>query len=128
MRLLLDTCTFLWIVDGSAELTSTAYDLFIDPNNEVFLSAISSWEIAVKYQLGRLPLPEPPDRLIPRLRAQHGVAPLPMDEDTTFHLSRLPAVHRDPFDRMLICQAIRHGMAILTPDQAIRSYPVRTLW
>jgi PIN domain nuclease of toxin-antitoxin system len=128
VKLLLDTCTFLWIAAGSAELSRTARDLFADPDNDVFLSSVSTWEIGVKYRLGKLPLPDPPDRLILQLRVEHGIEPLALDEESTFQLLRLPDLHRDPFDRMLICQAIHHAMAILTPDPAIRGYPVRTLW
>lgn len=128
MKVLLDTCTFLWVIDGAPELSATARQIFADPSNDVFLSAISVWEIAVKHGLGRLPLPEAPDRLIPRMRVNHGIESLPLDEDATFPLLRLPSLHRDPFDRILVCQAIHHSLTILTPDASIQAYPVRTIW
>ena len=81
-----------------------------------------------KSQLGRLPLPEPPDRLIPAERALRGVAALPFDEESALHGMRLPWLHRDPFDRMLISQAIAHGLAIVTPDPLISQYPIRVIW
>jgi PIN domain nuclease of toxin-antitoxin system len=75
-----------------------------------------------------LPLPEQPERFIPFQRESHGIAALPLDEEATLYLNRLPAHHRDPFDRMLICQAIVDGLMILTPDELITQYPVRTTW
>lgn len=65
---------------------------------------------------------------MPELRAAHGIEPLPLDEEAALHIGALPPVHRDPFDRMLVCQAILHGMALLTPDETIRKYPVRVVW
>ena len=128
MRLLLDTCTFLWLATDAPQLSALARGHFVDPANAVFLSSVSAWEIALKHRLGRLPLPDPPDQLIPRLREEHGIAPLVLDEAAALTESRLPPLHRDPFDRMLVCQAIAEGLIIVTPDAAIRQYPVRTMW
>jgi PIN domain nuclease of toxin-antitoxin system len=128
VRILLDTCTFLWIAADSPELSTTARKLFADPANEVFLSAVAAWEIMVKHALGRLPLPEPPERFIPMHRDLHQIAPLPLAEAAVMQLAKLPDYHRDPFDRMLVCQAIADGLALLTPDELIAQYPVRTVW
>lgn len=128
MKVLLDTCTFLWICAGDDALSARAVEVFRNPDNEVFLSAVSSWEIAVKHALGKLPLPEPPARFVPEQRSSHGIRPLVLDEDAALHLALLPALHRDPFDRMLVCQALVGGLVILTPDTYITSYPVRSLW
>ena len=128
MKLLLDTCTFLWIAGQPDALSDTARKQFRTPENEVYLSSASAWEIAAKHALGRLPLPEPPERLLPRLRQRHGIASLPIDEESTTHSSRLPPLQRDPFDRILVCQAIVHGMTLLTPDPLITQYPARVLW
>ena len=128
MKILLDTCTFLWIVGDSPELSEASRNLFREPSNDVFLSAVSVWEISVKYALGKLPLPQPPEKYIPIQREKHMVDPLGLDENSVLHLNRLPQLHKDPFDRMLICQAINHGLVILTPDELIARYPVASKW
>ena len=128
MKLLVDTCTFLWILSESPRLRKTAAAAFLDRNNERYLSAASAWEISIKHAAGRLPLPERPDLFVPRLREASGIAPLDIDEDSSLHAGRLPGLHSDPFDRMLVAQAIVHGMTILTPDAEIKQYTVRVLW
>lgn len=128
MNILLDTCVFLWIVRDSPQLSATARALFGDPHHTVYLSAVSAWEIAVKHGLGRLPLAEPPHDYIPKERAKHGIAALDLTEAAVLGLRRLPPHHQDPFDRMLICQAIAHSLTLLTPDDPIQAYPVRTAW
>ena len=128
MKLLLDTCTFLWVIADDQALSSRARDLFVDPANEAYLSAVSVWEMAVKFSLGKLPLPKAPERFIPEQREQHGILPLMLEEQAALYLHRLPALHRDPFDRMLICQAIQHELTLLTPDHLITQYAVKTAW
>ena len=128
MKILLDTCTFLWIISDAPELSDHARTLFVDPVNEAYLSAVSTWEIAIKNVLGRLPLPAPPERFIPDQREKHHISALSLDEEATLYLTRLPSYHKDPFDRMLICQAITHGLVILTPDESILRYPVKMAW
>jgi PIN domain nuclease of toxin-antitoxin system len=91
VRLLLDTCTFLWIATGSTQLSRRAAQLFTDPANEVFLSAMSGWEITVKYSLGRLPLPGPPADYIPSLRERLGIAALPIKEEQALIYREYPA-------------------------------------
>jgi PIN domain nuclease of toxin-antitoxin system len=128
VKLLLDSCTFLWIVADDPHLSGTARAAFRDPANEAFLSVVSAWEIAVKNALGNMTLPEPADTYIPNYRKKELIEPLPLCEEMVLQVVRLPTIHRDPFDRLLICQAIAEGMAILTPDQRIRQYPVLTIW
>jgi PIN domain nuclease of toxin-antitoxin system len=128
MRFLLDTCTFLWVVSDARELSARARELYADPENDVYLSSVSVWEMAVKYTLGRLPLPEPPERFVPAQRKFHHIDPLQLDEDAALQLVCLPVLHKDPFDRMLVCQAIVHHLVILTPDDLVNQYPVRTMW
>ena len=83
MKLLLDTCTFLWVVSGDEKLSDTARELILTPENECYMSPISAWEIAVKNALGRLPMPAPPDRFVPQQRDAHGIDTLPLDEMTS---------------------------------------------
>ena len=128
MKLLLDTCTFLWLIKGSEKLSPNAIQAFTDPKNEVYLSSVSAWEINVKYRLGKLSLPLSPDKFIPKERKRHMVARLNLSQQDTFHLLRLPTPHKDPFDRMLVCQAIEHSLTILTPDPLVTQYPIRSLW
>ena len=129
VRLLLDTCTFLWLSGGGRELPARAAAAFRSPENDVSSSAASSWKIAVRYASGRLPLPEPPERLVPSERERLGVVVLPFDEESALHVTKLPPIHRDPFDRMLVSQALVHGLTILTPDEHVLArYPARTLW
>ena len=128
MKLLLDTCTFLWIVDQHDHLPMPVVGLYASAENEVYLSAASAWEIAAKHAARRLKLAAPPERFVPDQREKHRILSLPIDEESALHTSRLPLLHRDPFDRILVGQAIVHGMTILTPDQLISQYPARTLW
>ena len=127
MKLLLDTCTFLWLAGGGS-LSPAAAAAVRDPSHDVFLSAASVWEIVTKYRAGKLPLPETPEQLIATERALRGIEALPFDETAALQGTRLPPLHRDPFDRMLIAQAIGLGLAIVTPDPLISQYPVRVIW
>ena len=127
MKILLDTCSFLWIASDAPQLSPAARHLFLTAE-QVWLSAASCQEIVVKHQLGKLPLPEAPARYIPRIRDEHGIAALAIDETDALHLSTLPSIHRDPFDRLLISQSICRGLVILTPDPLIHAYPVRWEW
>ena len=126
--MLLDTCTFLWAAQEVGRLSRTARETLEDPDHDVYLSAVSAWEIALNYAAGKLPLPEAPARYIPEVRERHGFDRLPLDEEAALHLARLPALHRDPFDRMLVSQALVGGMVLLTPDRLISQYPLRSLW
>jgi PIN domain nuclease of toxin-antitoxin system len=128
VNILLDTCSFLWLLAESRRLSKYASEIFENAEREIFLSVVTCWEISVKFAAGRLELPEPPGKLLPKVRERLGLQGLPLDEESALYVARLPRLHSDPFDRMLICQSIVHGMAILTPDEAIAQYPVRTLW
>jgi PIN domain nuclease of toxin-antitoxin system len=127
MRILLDTHIFLWFISGSTQLSTDVRDAIRDPDNEVYLSAVSIWEVIVKYQLGKLPLPEPPETYLPKQRDLHQIASLALDESSVMQLAKLPPLHRDPFDRMLICQALQNGLTISTVDSAVRAYPVNLM-
>lgn len=124
MKLLLDTHIFLWFISGDTRLPDEMRDAIRDSRNEVYLSVVSLWEIITKYKLGKLPLPHPPETYIPAQRIRLLISDLPLDEVSVTHLAQLPAIHRDPFDRMLICQSLEHGMTIVIVDVTIPTYPV----
>jgi len=128
MRLLLDTCTFLWVLSGTPDVRGRVGEVIRAPDSDVYLSAASVWEIAIKHASGRLMLPRPPEQLIPVEREARAILPLAIDEESALHVSRLPNLHRDPFDRILVAQAIVHGLTILTPDPLVTQYPARTMW
>lgn len=128
MKTLLDTCTFLWLVRGDHHLSSTVRAVISDPTNEVFLSAVSAWEIGVKFGLGKLSLPIEPIFFIPRERKRHRLASLPIDESASLIASGLPLHHKDPFDRLLVGQALSRGLTLLTPDPLIAQYTVPLVW
>ncbi len=110
------------------ELSERACEVFQYDSDTAFLSSVSVWEIIVKHSLGRLPLPAPPARFIAGMRALHAIESLPLEEEAVLMLARLPDIHRDPFDRMLVCQALAHGLSLLTPDPWIRQYPIPVIW
>ena len=128
MKLLIDTSTFLWFLTSDQRLSETAATAIRSEENDARLSAVSFWEILVKHQLGRLPLPEPPSSYIPKQRKRHGISSLALRERAMAHLPRLPPLHKDPFDRMLVCQALEHGLLLVTSDPLLRAYPIKTLW
>lgn len=128
MKILLDTCTFLWLSEGDPGLSGHARKIIVDPTNEVYLSPVSVWEMTIKAALGRLVLKVPADRYVPEQRQLHRVDTLPVTEEAGLQLGKLPAHHRDPFDRLLVAQAVAEGCTIATPDPLIRRYPVSTLW
>jgi PIN domain nuclease of toxin-antitoxin system len=127
MRLLLDTHVFLWYITADPKLPDTFRAASQDPANELYLSVASIWEVVIKYDLGKLPLPAPPADYLPQQREAHGFASLSIDEGAMSHLAGLPALHRDPFDRLLVAQALQHGLTIATVDPEVAAYPVPLL-
>jgi PIN domain nuclease of toxin-antitoxin system len=128
MRVLLDTCTFLWIALDSSRLSVRARELFRDPANEVRFSVISAWEIGVKWKLGRLPLPAPPRAFLALQVSSHRMVWLPLEPESSLQVADLPELHKDPFDRMLVAQALTHELTIVTPDPMISRYPAPVAW
>lgn len=130
MNLLLDTCTFLWLITDDPALSVSARGAIQSPATTVYVSAASLWEVLIKHRLGRLELHVelPLEQHLVAQRGRHGLDSLPITEEAVAQLPKLPLIHRDPFDRMLICQAIAHGLVVCTPDRAIQQYPIRTLW
>jgi len=124
MRLLLDTHIFLWYIANDKRLAQAWSRVIRDPDNEVYLSVVSLWEAIIKYSAGKLPLPEAPETYIPRLRRHHQIISLPVEEVDVAQVATLPLLHSDPFDRLLIGQATRHGLTLVTVDAAIRAYPM----
>ena len=127
MNLLLDTHVFLWYISGDQKLPVKDRDAVRDPANSVFLSAASIWEAVIKHSLGKLPLPSSPAEFLPAQRLAHRITSLPVEEAVMPHLANLPPLHRDPFDRILIAQAIHHGLTLVSVDPAVRAYPVSVL-
>jgi PIN domain nuclease of toxin-antitoxin system len=127
VKLLLDTHVFLWYISADPRLPAAYLDAIRAPGNRVHLSVASLWEAEIKHSMGKLPLPSPPVEYLPPRRAAHGIVSLAIDEDSLIALAGLPLLHRDPFDRIIIAQAVQHGLAILTVDQVMKAYPVTFL-
>ena len=126
MRVLLDTHVFLWL-QTEPERLGDRLALVEDNATTLLLSAASSWEMAIKYALRRLPLPEPPERYVPTRMRAIGAEALPIEHPHALAVASLPELHRDPFDRLLVAQATIAGIAILTADPAVAQYPAETL-
>jgi PIN domain nuclease of toxin-antitoxin system len=124
MKILLDTHIFLWFITNNKRLSQNFCDAISNQDNEIYLSVVSVWEAMIKYQLGKLPLPESPEIYLPQQREKHLISSLSIDETTITQLAKLPPLHNDPFDRLLLCQSLEHDLIIMTEDQAILSYPM----
>jgi PIN domain nuclease of toxin-antitoxin system len=127
MKILLDTHIFLWYITGDKRLAQSTAQHIQVPENEVFLSVVSFWEIILKHQLGKLPLLQAPEIYIPAQRQRHAISSIDVDEASIKQLVKLPPLHNDPFDRLLICQAIEHNMSIATVDSRVLTYPISTI-
>jgi PIN domain nuclease of toxin-antitoxin system len=127
MRVLVDTHVWLWMLTAPERLTGPVRAIVEDTDNVVLLSAASAWEIAIKYGLGKLPLPQPPAVYVPARMASTGVLPLPVTHRHALRVADLPAEHADPFDRLLIAQAQLEDLPILTADEAFARYDVEVV-
>ncbi|MEM7126380.1 MAG: type II toxin-antitoxin system VapC family toxin [Chloroflexota bacterium] len=127
MSILLDTHIFLWYISGDKRIPNFILQEIRSPANTVFLSVVSLWEIIIKYQLDKLPLPESPELYIPAQRLNHKIMNLEIDEASVKWLIELPPVHRDPFDRLLICRANEHAFMLATIDRLFKEYSVSIL-
>lgn len=128
MRLLLDTQVVIWLGVNSGRVPPPTLETLGDPRNDLFVSSISVWEIAAKYALGKLPIPVPPATFAERILVDFIAKPLAFEARHAELVVDLPLLHKDPFDRMLICQALEEGMTLVTADTEIRRYNVPTLW
>ena len=125
MKLLLDTQVWLWMLAEPERLSPAGRRLVEGMEHELFFSAASAWEIAIKHGLGKLTLPGTPADVVPERMHRTGVTPLPVLHRHALHVAALPAHHRDPFDRLLVAQAQLEQLTILTADRAFRRYDVR---
>ena len=128
MRLLLDTRAFIWWFEGNRRLSRSARQVIDDEANDVLVSAASAWEIAIKYWLGKLPELEALALDISGAIARQGFRELPINVDDAARAGSLPGLHRDPFDRMLIAQALSGNLALVSNDPLFDRYGVRRLW
>ena len=128
MKILLDTHAFLWAITEDARLSERARQMFLSSANQLFLSVASLWEIVIKVQIGKLPLPEPTEPYLLDQLSRNAVQTLPVQASHALRLFKLPHHHGDPFDRLLIAQSQVEGLPILTTDPLIRKYPVETMW
>jgi PIN domain nuclease of toxin-antitoxin system len=127
MKFLLDTSIFLRSLDGFDQLNKQAQQVFTE-GEEIYLSAASSWEIVVKYGVGKLNLPHAPGKWIPETLTKFSIRALPITLMHTIAVGELPTHHKDPFDRILVAQARSEGMLLMTEDSEVNKYPVEILW
>ena len=128
MKLLLDTHTLLWFIAGNASLSAYARDLIEEASNEKFVSIASIWETAIKVSIGKMSLSAPFDVLFPHQLNINGFELLPVKVEHTSVITTLPFHHRDPFDRLLIAQAIEEKMSLVSGDSVFDDYGVTRLW
>nr|WP_293833031.1 type II toxin-antitoxin system VapC family toxin [uncultured Arsenicibacter sp.] len=127
MNFLLDTHTFIWFSEGDEQLSSTALTLIQDPNNRIFVSTISVWEMAIKINLGKLTLVNPLQQLVANLQKQQ-IELITPTLNAIYSIQNLPLFHRDPFDRMLIALALDQKLSIIGRDVIFDSYAVSRIW
>jgi PIN domain nuclease of toxin-antitoxin system len=128
MRFLLDTNVMLWSSTEDRRLSLQAVELINSNESEVFISPVSTWEIVIKYALGRLPLPEVPATFVPKVIQDLKLQSLDVTHRHAIEVGRLPKHHHDPFDRMLVAQARVEGMTLLTSDRNLRKYDVEQFY
>ncbi len=128
MKLLLDTHTFLWFITGDSRLSSDARLLTEDTANDKFVSVVSLWEIALKFSLGKLILTDDFDVLFPNQLIINGFEELGIETKHFYEIVKMPFHHRDPFDRLIIAQAISEKMSIISIDSAFDNYSVIRFW
>lgn len=128
MRVLVDSHTVLWATLDDERLSAGARELIADARTRIVLSVATTWELTIKAMAGRLRLPEPPDVYFDGLVRDFGYEVLSLHRRHVDALPDLPGIHGDPFDRMLIAQALVEDLDLVTGDDRIRSYPIRTVW
>ena len=125
---LLDTGVWMWALDSFERLRPGAREILSDGREEIFLSAVTTWELSIKLALGKLKFPGPPAQTVPRLMAQQNLKPLSITHSHAAKVFDLPPLHGDPFDRLLIAQALVENLTILTADREFKKYTVPLFW
>jgi len=128
LRYLLDSMIWLWSIGPEEKIDLLAREVLAKGDSEIYLSAATAWELSIKARLGKLDLPSPPADCIPRFMAKQRLLPLPVSHLHAVKVYDLAPHHNDPFDRLLIAQAILEEMTILTADRIFKKYPVEILW
>jgi len=128
MKFLLDTVIWLWSVGETARLNEPAREVLTSPEHELYFSAASVWEIAIKTSIGKMQLPESARQVVPRETARQGLRPLPVSYSHALAVCDLPLHHGDPFDRLLIAQAQHESLTLITADRHMKLYSVEILW
>lgn len=128
MKILIDTHAFLWWVADDPQLSLKAKEIISNPDNEIYFSVVSAWEITIKVGTGKLSLSEPPEIYIPSRIASNQFEILPVQMTHILRINSLPNSHKDPFDRLLIAQSLVEDLLLMTLDSAIIQYPVTTIW
>jgi PIN domain nuclease of toxin-antitoxin system len=128
VSLLLDTHAFLWFVTGDPKLSDAAASLLADPDTRVFVSVVSAWELVIKLRTGKLALSEPIADWWAANTVGNDFEVLGITAEDVLAVDPLPLHHRDPFDRLLIAQAITHDLRLVTADEAFADYPVQRIW
>ena len=128
MKLLLDTHAFLWFISGDSQLSGYARQLIEDAGNQRYLSIVSVWEITIKSSLGRLEVPTPPSRLMSEYIWANAIELLTITSEHLDVVHKLPYHHKDPFDRLLVCQSLTEGIPLVSADPALDCYGINRLW
>jgi len=128
VRVLLDTHSFLWLITDDDSLSELARSVFLNPDSTLFVSAVTGFEISVKFSLRKLRLSEPPREFIENRLRNNALTALPVTMPHTYRLASLPFHHRDPFDRLLVAQALEEDMPILSADTVLSAYGIERLW
>jgi PIN domain nuclease of toxin-antitoxin system len=128
MKALLDTHVLLWWLTDAPQLPSLIRALISDGDNELYFSAASCWEIAIKAGLDKIKLPAKPDIFIADQLAANAIQSVPVEASHALHVFNLPNLHRDPFDRILVAQSQLEALPIITSDSLIAQYKVKTIW
>lgn len=128
MNLLLDTCTFLWLAASPERISAPARSAIDDPDNSLWISDISIWEITMKHSAEKLSLPSPPRIWIPEQVAFFQLHRLHLEEQAIYMSGELPASHRDPLDRLIAAQSQQAAMPVITPDHPFRTLGTKTIW